>query len=100
MLSGNTMPLTIAAKVLQTDTIKEVSREPFTLQGWKILDRWAFNTPDKLRALEKQGKIQLLNRVLEQQRLEVHILTSSIEQRNGGMAEHEILAANEVPTEL
>jgi hypothetical protein len=100
MLSGNSMPLSIAATVLQKATISQLAREPFTPQGWKIVDRWAFNSPEKLVALEKQGAIKLMNRVLDQQRLEVQILSEALEQRNNGMAEHEILAANEVATEL
>ncbi|WP_198506842.1 hypothetical protein [Dyella ginsengisoli] len=94
------MPLSIAAKVLQKATISQLAKDPFTPQGWKIVDRWAFNSPEKLVELEQQGEIKLMNRVLEQQRLEVQVLSESLEQRNNGVAEHEILAANEVQTEL
>jgi len=34
--------------------------------GWQILDCWAFNFPERLRALEAQGELLLLGRLLEQ----------------------------------
>lgn len=98
MITGNPHPLTIAAKVLSPDSVKAVLKEPFSLQGWKILDRWAFNTPDKLRQLEAQGQIVFLNRVLEQQRMELKVLQDATPAER--MAEWELLAANEIATEL
>ncbi|RMT10412.1 hypothetical protein ALP54_101837 [Pseudomonas amygdali pv. lachrymans] len=44
----------------------------------------------------------LLGRLFEQQQLEHSMLTSesALEQRRSGMAEHEILVLNEIPTQL
>jgi len=105
MLIGQQQPLTIAATVLNPATIKAVlGSRSYNLTGWRILDRWAFNDPQKLRALEAQDKdkFSLLSRLLEQQTTEHEVLTSefSISQRQNGMTEHEILAASEIKTEL
>ncbi|PHX31073.1 hypothetical protein AO278_02335 [Pseudomonas syringae pv. syringae] len=74
----------------------------FYLCGWKVLDRWAIESPVQLRSLEAEGKLILLGRLLEQQQLEHLVLTSesSLKQRRHGMAEHEILVLNEIPTQL
>lgn len=101
MLTGQQQPLAIAARILKPTTIEAVRRSPsFHLQGWTILDRWAFNSPDKLRQLEAQGEVILLGRLLIQQQTEHQVLTVSLEQRQSGMTEHEILASNEINTEL
>ncbi|KNH08005.1 hypothetical protein BRCH_00373 [Candidatus Burkholderia brachyanthoides] len=101
MLIGQQQPLTIAAKILKPTTIEAVRRSPsYHLQGWKILDSWAFNSSEKLRALEAEGEVILLGRLLEQQTIEHQMLTRSLEQRQTGMTDHEILASNEISTEL
>ena len=101
MLIGQQQPLAIAAQVLKPATLQAVRRSPsFHLRGWKILDRWAFNSPEKLRALEAQGEVILLGRLLEQQQLEHQAMTAAAEQQREGLAEHEILAMHEINTEL
>ncbi|MBX6509205.1 hypothetical protein K4M05_12675, partial [Pseudomonas syringae pv. tomato] len=57
--------------------------------------------PAQLRSLEAEGEVALLGRLFEQQ-LEHSMLTSesALEQRRSGMAEHEILVLNEIPTQL
>ncbi|WP_247655471.1 hypothetical protein [Stutzerimonas frequens] len=101
MLTGQHQPLELAAKVLQNETLQAVRSSPsFNLQGWKILDRWAFNSPQELRALEDQGEVILLGRLLEQQQLEQQVLSRSLDQLQQGQMEHEILAQNEINTEL
>ena len=101
MLTGQHQPLVLAAKVLQNETLQAVRNSPsFNLQGWKILDRWAFNSPQELRALEDQGEVILLGRLLEQQQLEQQVLSRSLDQLQQGQMEHEILAQNEINTEL
>lgn len=48
MLNNNTL-LSIAAKVLASETIKAVRRSPsFHMRAWHILDRSAFNSPKQL----------------------------------------------------
>jgi hypothetical protein len=90
-------------KVLTVDTLEAVNRSPsFNRYGYKILARWAMNSPEKLKALETSSQFQLLVRVLEQQLLEQDILTApeALEQLRTGLVEHEILALHEVNTEL
>jgi hypothetical protein len=102
MITEQTQPLTIARTILAQSTLQAVARAPYNLQGWRILDRWAFNSPQKLLQLEQQGEILLLARLLEQQKIEVPVLTSpeALAQKEEGVAEHEILEMNLVNTEL
>lgn len=100
MLEGKTKVLEIAARVLKPETLKAVSKAPYTLQGWNILDRWAMNSPAQLKALESKGEIVLLSRLLEQQETESGILLEQIEAKAAGLADHEILQMNQVQTEL
>lgn len=88
-------PLEIASGVLSDTTIDAVLQSTsYHVRGWQILDRWAFNSSDQLRALEADGELILLGRLLEQQRLEQEALTSThgLAQRAQGLAEHEVLA--------
>lgn len=100
MLIGNVQPLVVAARVLKPETLAEVRKAPYNLQGWKILDRWAMNSPERLKALEADGEMVLLSRLLEQQNLEHTILVESQALREEGMMDHEILAQREIATEL
>ena len=102
MITRDTQPLEIAARILKPDTIQSVKRSPsYHAHGWKILDRWAFNSPEKLLALETKGEMLLLIRLLEQQDLEFEILTNTIDQRREqGLTEYDILAMHEINTEL
>jgi hypothetical protein len=72
------------------------------LCGWGILDRWALESPAQLRALESGGDCTPLGRLFEQQQLEHSMLASesALEQRRSGMADHEILVMNAMPTQL
>lgn len=101
MIEGQTQPLALAKRVLAVPTLQAVARTPYTLQGWKILDRWALNSPDQLKALEQQGEVILLGRLLEQQNLETQVLQEHwTETQTSQMAEHEILALHQINTEL
>lgn len=98
-----TRPLSIAAAVLTPATLASVRRSPsFHSRGWQILDRWAFESPAQLRAMEAEGEVILLGRLLKQQQLEHHVLRSpaALEQRRRGMVEHEILGLHEICTTL
>ncbi|MBA1187403.1 hypothetical protein G7000_20310 [Pseudomonas stutzeri] len=100
---NNPAPLSIAAGVLAGTTLECVRHSPsFHLRGWQILDRWAVGNPGQLQRLEAEGEVILLGRLLEQQEIEHQVLSSvaALEQRRQGLAEHEILALNEVATEL
>ena len=100
MLVEPLQPLQIAARVVAPSTLSAVRRSPFALVGWKILDRWAMNTPDKLRALEAQGEVVLLGRLLDQQNLELDSLLENLSLHAAGVSESEILQFCEIQTEL
>ncbi|WP_186080559.1 hypothetical protein [Burkholderia gladioli] len=98
-----TRPLSISAAVLTPATLASVCRSPsFHRRGWQILDRWAFESPMQLRALEAEGEVILLGRLLEQQQIEHQALRSAaaLELRRRGVAEHEILGLHEIRTTL
>ena len=97
------MPLKIASGVLADTTIESVRRfTSYHACGWQILDRWAFNSPEQLRALEAQGELLLLGQLLEQQVVEHEALISplGLSQRRQGLTEHEVLALRGISTEL
>ncbi|WP_219847355.1 hypothetical protein [Burkholderia multivorans] len=88
--------------MLTPSTLTSVCRSPsFHRRGWQILDRWAFESPAQLRAIEAEGEVILLGLVLKQQ-LEHQALRSAaaLELRRRGVAEHEILALHEIRTTL
>lgn len=97
MLTMRPQPLAIAATVLSSAMIEQVRRQPINHFGWQILDRWAYNTPARLRALEGQGEIAFLTRLLEQQRIETEALTRP---GNEHLSAAERLQADEIRTEL
>ena len=101
MLTGQPELLEIASKTLKAETLQAVrSSRSYNLQGWKILDRWAFNSPDRLVALEAEGEVILLCRLLEQQTLEQNVLNQAVELLQTGNTAHEILAQSEISLEL
>lgn len=105
MRIGPPQALEAAAQVLTQKTMMEIrAQQPVNRFGWAILDRWATNSPEKLKALEiGPGKVAaLLIRLLGQQTIEMEILTSDLglEQQRTGLVPHEILAMHEVNTEL
>ncbi|CAJ5815428.1 hypothetical protein P4G95_06300 [Burkholderia vietnamiensis] len=86
-------PLSITTAVL---TLASVCRSPsFHRRGWQILDRWAFESPAQLRALEAEGELILLGQLLEHRVLRS---AAALEQRRQGLAEQEILALHEIRT--
>lgn len=102
-MPSESTPLSIAANVLARTTIESVLRSPsYHARGWKILDRWALNCPERLRRLEAEGEMLLLGRLLEQQGIEHQAMSSTagLQLRSHGHAEHEILALHEIATEL
>ena len=101
MLTKATQPLEIAQRVLQIRTMYSVRKSPsFTLQGWKILDRWALNSREKLLALEAQGELVLLGRLLQQQEIEQQVLTAARRTAWAGLSEMEIMQQQEIHTDL
>ncbi|NTB05897.1 hypothetical protein [Agrobacterium tumefaciens] len=99
MLQGQHKPLDFAKQVLAPELISSVRQCPeIHLRGWTILDRWAYNSPEKLQDLAKQGEVMLLGRLIEQQTLEHTVLLDS--PVNSGTSEREILEMSHVQTEL
>lgn len=97
MIEGNPQPLAVAARVLKPETLAAVrGLADYSLRGWRILDRWALNSPDELHRLEAEGEMVLLGRVLEQQRIE----QQAIDHQAVGVPELEALAIGKVRTEL
>lgn len=101
MLEGQHKPLDLAKRVLDNEAISSVRDcAQLHLRGWKILDRWAFNSPEKLTALVKSGEVLFLGRLLEQQELEHNVLLDATEILNTGTPEQEVLEMNHIQTEL
>lgn len=97
MIDGNPQPLALATRVLKPETLAAVrDLADFSLRGWRILDRWALNSPDALRCLESEGEVVLLGRLLEQQRIEQR----AVDWQPVGVQELEALAIAKVQTEL
>ena len=97
MIDENLQPLAIAGRVLLPQTVNTVrGLTDYTLRGWRILDRWAFNNPDGLKKLESQGEVVLLGRLLEQQRIE----QAAVNCHRPDVAEMDVLVAENVQTEL
>lgn len=89
--------------MLARSSVESVLCSPsYHARGWQILDRWAFNYPEKLRSLEADGEVILLGRLLEQQEIEHQVLSSTVglEQCSHGLAEYEVLTLQEIRTEL
>ncbi len=97
-MSNNNPNLDRARLLLSPELMAEVNKEPFTVRGWKILERWAANSPAKLQSLAGQGTIVFVNRLLDQQTLETNAIESATPA--DGLAEMEILQMHEIHTEL
>ena len=92
--------LTRARELLPAELMREINKQPFTVRGWRILERWAFNSPTQLEALAKQGTIIFINRLLDQQQIEHAALVSALNAGQTHLAQHEVLELAGVSTEL
>ena len=103
MLDRQTNPLEIASRVLKPETIREVKSGGYTNSAYLILDRWALNSPDELKALEAiaDGE-ELLLRLDQQQTVEKRTLTSESarQAKLQGMSDWEILDQAGIDTAL
>lgn len=93
----------VAIRVLSKATIDSIRlSSSYHFRGWRILDRWALSAPERLQEMEAQDEFFLLNRLLEQQRIEHDALTSSsgLEMHSRGLAEHEILSIFGISTDF
>jgi hypothetical protein len=102
MLDRQTAPLEIARKVLKPETIRDVRSGGFGNSAYLILDRWALNSPNMLKKLEKEGAFALTIRLDQQQTLEARTLTTEEARQASlrGMSDWEILELAGVDTEL
>ncbi|MFL9896300.1 hypothetical protein [Paraburkholderia sp. RL17-381-BIF-C] len=100
MIEGNLPPLAIASKVLAPATLAAIRRHPYHLVAWRIADRWAFNQPERLQALEAEGEIMVLIRLLEQQQLEDEALLDSVDEQRAGVSSTEILQQRDINPDL
>jgi hypothetical protein len=100
MLEGNLQPLAIASRVLAPATLSALRRHPYHLVAWRIADRWALDQPERLRALETEGEIIVLIRLLEQQQLEHEALLDSLEAQRCGISSTEILQQHGIELRL
>ena len=89
MLDRPTYPLEIARKVLRPETIND----GYTSLGYSILDRWALNSPEKLKMLEAMGTLDLLVTLDQQATIENRALSSETARQASlrGMSDSEIL---------
>ena len=92
-LDRQTAPLEIARTVLKPETIREVKSGGYTNSAYLILDRWALNQPDELKALEAQGEIAFDLKLYGQQQKEAQVLNSESarQAKLRGMSDWEIL---------
>ncbi|MGP8437775.1 hypothetical protein ACT2FY_38790 [Paraburkholderia fungorum] len=100
MLEGQLKPLEVAKRVLAPNTISSVRQSPFHLRAWTILDRWALNSPHQLKALESEGEVVLLGRLLDQQTAEHEALMDATAMLQSGVSESEVLTLANISTEL
>lgn len=92
-LDRQTNPLEIARTVLRPESIQDIRSRGFTNSAYLILDRWALNSPDELRKLERQGSLDLVIRLDQQMVIERRTLCSDSawEMSRRGMSDWEIL---------
>ncbi|HEX7817387.1 hypothetical protein [Dyella sp.] len=100
MLTSNDQPLAIASKLLTPMTLEHVRCQPFHARGWRILDRWAQQSPESLRCLEGKGLVVLLNRLLDQQVIEHAAVMAAMVAGSSHLSEGEIFELAGVATEL
>jgi hypothetical protein len=102
MWDRQTEPFEIAKTVLKPETARYIRENGYANSAYKVLDRWALNSPDELRRLEAQGPMALETRLNAQLMAEIEALNSYSAWRAGrqGMNEYEFLLDIGVDTEL
>lgn len=104
MLDRQTAPLEIASRILEPETIREIrqNRQAIDRTGYQILDRWALNQPEELKALEMRDADLVMLRLYEQQELEGDALASptAAEMQSRGYSQWEILELMGIDTRV
>lgn len=93
------MELSSINNVLAEETLWELRRRGMTPRDYIVLERWATNSPQLLKELEKSGLLERLMRSQSASETRTLMLPSAQKMRDR-MAEHEILASFGVETEL
>ena len=103
-IEGQTKPLEIARRLLRPETIREVLiyQHNEANLAYSILDRWALNSPELLKATEARSIPHLFLRLEQQKVLEATALNSeeAFSMSRHGMSNWEILEQLGVDTEL
>ena len=71
MLDRRTEPLEIACGTLKPETISAIHEYGYTITAFRILDRWALNSPGALKRLESQGIMAFETRLNAQLETEI-----------------------------
>ena len=102
MLDRHTAPLEIACGILKQETIRFIQDGGYADSAYKILDRWALNSPDALKRLEALGLLVLEERLNAQLEMEVDAYNSESARRafEQGWTVYEFYEAVGVDTEL
>jgi len=102
MLDRHTKPLEIACCILNPETIRFIQDGGYADSAYKILDRWALNSPDALKRLEALGLLALEERLNAQLEMEIDAYNSESARRafEQGWAVYEFYEAVGVDTEL
>lgn len=89
--------LIAASFVLKEETLDRIKETTeIGIRGYKILDRWALSSREKLIDLEKQGFSAFFNRLYKQQELELSVLVQNFQQYPD-LTEYQILFTLDVP---
>jgi len=102
MLDRHTAPLEIACGILKQETIRFIQDGGYADSAYKILDRWALNSPDALKRLEALGLPALEERLNAQLEMEIDAYNSESARRafQQGWTVYEFYEGMGIDTEL
>ena len=102
MLDRRTEPLEIACSILKPKTISAIHEDGYTITAFRIMDRWALNSPDALQRLEAQGIMAFEERLNAQLEAEIDAYNSEPARRafQQGWSVYEFYEAVGIDTEL
>ena len=102
MLDRQTAPLEIACGILKSETVRAILEDGYTITAYRILDRWALNSPDALMRLEAQGIMAFEERLNSQLEMEIDAYNSESARRafEQGWSVYEFYEAAGINTEL
>ena len=88
--------------VLKPETVSAIYEDGYTITAFRILDRWALNSPEALKRLDAQGILAFERRLNAQLELEVDAYNSESAQRafGQGWSVYEFYESVGIDTEL